>query len=111
MCYGQILESGLRKTRKQTRCDDCKKLIPVGELRARVVGVDDGEFVANNYCLRCEALAKLASVESQGECWVGSVRDQFRDTGHGSWRDLRKRLRTTIANMLEKHAASRVIRR
>jgi hypothetical protein len=101
MCYGNILESGLRKARKQHFCTACRRPIRPGERYERVVAAEwDGEpgLTTQKLCGRCERASRLYNDEAGGDsCYpIEEPRRWLRDllaSGAETVASLRRKLR------------------
>lgn len=67
------------KARKPQKCEECRRLIEVGEQYQKIKGLWDGDFQEFETCLECSE--KRVQVERLIECCVpfGELRDYMRE--------------------------------
>jgi len=104
MCYGQILESGMRQARKLHKCDVCRRPINSGERYHVAKTVDGREFSTTKECARCrsELIAVNAWGEYGDEC-VTDPREIVRElAGDRGWRYVLAETRKALARLLNR---------
>lgn len=98
MCYGQILESGLRKARKEHKCVGCERTIRKGVEYERVTGKDGGEFWTSKWHKKCIAIADVAEPFDVDGCMVASPKQSAYDyVEEAGWRSLLREARRMLA--------------
>lgn len=100
MCYGQILESGLRKARKPHRCAGCGRLIRPGVEyeRTTTTGSARGEIFTSTWHKRCAAVADVTEPYDSDGCMIAGPREMARDyTLTSGWKDLLAKARKALA--------------
>jgi len=99
MCYGQILESGLRKARKKHICTGCRRPIRVGREYEYVQGVDHGDFWRSKWHKRCLAVADVAEPFDMDGCMIAEPRDIALDYAReDGWRNLLAKARASLSS-------------
>lgn len=104
MCYGQLLERGLRVARKVHRCAVCRHPIQPGTQYERQVSVDAGEF--STWQAHAACLARLVAAEAltrPGECNHVDQRETLSEAARElGWRRFRKQAGEALERILQR---------
>lgn len=78
-CYGSVSLSDrhVKKTRKETYCEECGRKIEVGKPSRYLTGIYDGDFFSMRLCRHCGKAADW--LLGRGHAWlVGNIREDVK---------------------------------
>lgn len=76
-----VYRSRVVRARKEYRCEECSKLIRVGERYEYAFGVHDGDTYQPHTCLGCVEIRQFMSINIPCFCWAhGNLIDDAKNT-------------------------------